>query len=246
MKAARIIKSTKGGASPAIRGNARAESMEIPRWKRCLDIGCILLSLPLLLPLVALIIAGILLVSPGSVFFRQERVGYRGRHFACLKFRSMRIGAETRSHESYLKDLIRTDRPMTKLDASDDPRLIPFGKLFRASGLDELPQLWNVLRGDMSLVGPRPCTVGEFEHYNARQRSRFNAPPGLTGMWQVNGKNKTTFSEMIAMDIYYANNMSVGVDLKILFQTIPVLASQVLEARLFKRSGKEEVKPFMG
>ena len=227
-------------------GNAQAQSLEIPRWKRCLDIGCILLSLPLLLPLVALIIAGILIVSPGSVLFQQERVGYRGRRFACLKFRSMRADAETRSHESYLEDLIRNDRPMTKLDASDDPRLIPFGKLFRASGLDELPQLWNVLRGDMSLVGPRPCTVREFEHYSAWQRSRFNAPPGLTGLWQVSGKNKTTFSEMIAMDVDYANNMSVGMDLRILCQTIPVLASQVLETHIFKRSGKEEIKPFMG
>ena len=225
---------------------SNAESISIPRWKRCLDVGCILLSLPLLLPLVALIIAGILLVSPGPVFFSQERVGTRGRRFACLKFRSMRVNAETRSHESYLEELIRNDRPMTKLDASDDPRLIPFGKLFRASGLDELPQLWNVLRGDMSLVGPRPCTVGEFEHYNARQRSRFNAPPGLTGLWQVNGKNKTTFNEMIAMDVYYANNMSLGMDLGILLRTLPVLVSQVLETRLFKRSGKEGIKPFAG
>lgn len=254
MKAARIIKSTKGGAlfpwivtepqnqggsSTTLQGNTLDVSLEIPRWKRRLDVGCILLSLPLLLPFLLLIIAGILLVSPGPVFFRQERVGYRGRRFACLKFRSMRVGAETRSHENHLEDLIRNDRPMTKLDTSDDPRLIPFGKLFRASGLDELPQLWNILRGDMSLVGPRPCTVSEYEHYSAWQRNRFNAPPGLTGMWQVNGKNKTTFSEMIAMDVYYANNMSVGMDLGILLRTLPVLVSQVLEARIMRRSEKK-------
>jgi lipopolysaccharide/colanic/teichoic acid biosynthesis glycosyltransferase len=234
------------GGDAALHGNARAGSLQIPRWKRCLDLFCILLSLPVLLPIVLLISLGILIVSPGPVFFRQERIGYRGRRFQCLKFRSMKVGAETRSHENYLQEIIRKDRPMTKLDASNDPRLIPFGKFFRASGLDELPQLWNVVRGDMSLVGPRPCTVGEFEHFNDWQRSRCDAPPGLTGYWQVNGKNKTTFSKMIAMDVFYANNMSLGMDLGILLKTAPVLASQVFETRKFMRSGKKEIKPFMG
>jgi lipopolysaccharide/colanic/teichoic acid biosynthesis glycosyltransferase len=123
------------------------------------------------------------------------------------------------------------DCPMTKLDAAGDPRLIAGGRFLRASGLDELPQIFNVLRGEMSLVGPRPCLPHEFERYGVWQRERVNAPPGLTGYWQVNGKNKTTFSEMIAMDIFYARNMSVWLDLKIILKTIPALIEQMLESR---------------
>ena len=120
---------------------------------------------------------------------------------------------------------------MTKLDVAGDPRLIAGGRFLRASGLDELPQIFNVLRGEMSLVGPRPCLPHEFERYGAWQQERVNAPPGLTGFWQVNGKNKTTFSEMIAMDIFYVRNMSPGLDLRIILKTIPALIGQTLEGR---------------
>lgn len=251
MKSARIIKLTRhGGLFPWLEAGSQKHAAfknhagihRIPRWKRALDLTLVGLSLPLWLPLMAAIAVAILIVSPGPVFFRQERIGLRGKRFQCYKFRSMKTGAETRSHEHYLEDLIRSDRPMTKLDASNDPRLIPFGKIFRATGLDELPQLWNVIRGEMSLVGPRPCTAGEYEHYSAWQRGRFNAPPGLTGYWQVNGKNKTTFSEMIAMDVFYADNMSAAMDLGILFKTFPVLLMQVLETRI----GKREAIPSKG
>ena len=118
---------------------------------------------------------------------------------------------------------------MTKLDAAGDPRLIAGGRFLRASGLDELPQIFNVLRGEMSLVGPRPCLPHEFERYGAWQQERVNAPPGLTGFWQVNGKNKTTFNEMVAMDIFYARKMSLGLDLRIILKTIPALIEQTLE-----------------
>lgn len=118
---------------------------------------------------------------------------------------------------------------MTKLDAAD-PRLISGGRFLRASGLDELPQIFNVLRGEMSLVGPRPCLPHEFERYTVWQQERVNAPPGLTGFWQVNGKNKTTFSEMIAMDIFYARHMSIWLDLKIILKTIPALIEQMDES----------------
>jgi lipopolysaccharide/colanic/teichoic acid biosynthesis glycosyltransferase len=101
----------------------------------------------------------------------------------------------------------------------------------RAAGLDELPQLFNVLLGEMSLVGARPCTVHEFERYQPWQRERVHTPPGLTGYWQVNGKNKTTFSEMIEMDIFYGKNMSVGLDLSIMARTVPAIISQILESR---------------
>ena len=141
----------------------------------------------------------------------------------------MKVSAETRTHEHYFQELMRVDRPMTKLDTYGDARLAPFGRFLRASGLDELPQIFNVLCGEMSLVGPRPCTPTEFSHYEAWQRDRVNGLPGLTGYWQVNGKNKTTFNEMITMDLFYLENMSILLDLKIMLKTGAVIAGQLLE-----------------
>jgi lipopolysaccharide/colanic/teichoic acid biosynthesis glycosyltransferase len=143
----------------------------------------------------------------------------------------MQASVETQTHEHHFEQLIRSGRPMTKLDAHGDPRLAPLGKLLRASGLDELPQIFNVLRGEMSLVGPRPCLPKEFEGYEPWQRERVNAPPGLTGYWQVNGKNKTTFNEMIAMDLFYQKNMSLWFDIKIMLNTGAAVMAQVLESR---------------
>ncbi len=153
-----------------------------------------------------------------------------------FKFRSMKVNAETRTHERHFANLIGDNSPMTKLDAAGDPRLIPFGRLLRATGLDELPQLFNVIRGEMSLVGPRPCLPYEFERYEPWQQERVNAAPGLTGYWQVNGKNKTTFGEMIEMDILYSKHMSVLLDLLIMLKTIPAIIQQVSEARAGART----------
>lgn len=175
------------------------------------------------------IMLAIKLGSPGPVFYRQERVGYRGRRFMVFKFRTMKVNVETQTHESYLERLMATDAPMVKLDAKGDPRLIRFGRFIRAAGLDELPQIFNIWSGEMSLVGPRPCTVHEFDCYKPWQRERVNAPPGMTGFWQVNGKNSTTFSEMIDMDILYGNNMSLKLDLLILAKTLPAVLGQVCE-----------------
>jgi lipopolysaccharide/colanic/teichoic acid biosynthesis glycosyltransferase len=202
----------------------------VPRWKRILDVTCIVLSLPGWLPAMIGIALWIKAVSPGPVFFYQERIGHRGRRFLIRKFRTMKIDAETVSHERHLEQLMQTNRPMTKLDAAD-PRIIPGGRLLRALGVDELPQLFNVLHGEMSLVGPRPCTLREFEAYEPWQRGRVQALPGLTGYWQVNGKNKTTFTEMIQMDLFYAGAMSLKLDLAILFRTFPALLEQFLETR---------------
>ena len=143
----------------------------------------------------------------------------------------MKVSAETRTHERYFEELMRSDCPMTKLDAVGDSRLAPFGRILRASGLDELPQIFNVLCGEMSLVGPRPCLPNEFANYEPWQRERVNALPGLTGYWQVNGKNKTTFSEMIAMDLFYFHNMSLLLDLKIMLKTVGAIAGQLSESR---------------
>ena len=155
-----------------------------------------------------------------------------------FKFRSMKVNADTQAHEKYVEELIANGSPMTKLDAAD-PRLIPGGRLFRAMGLDELPQVLNVLWGEMSLVGPRPCTVSEFQRYRPEHRCRVDARPGLTGLWQVNGKNRTTFNEMIAMDIYYAQNMSLKLDLQIICKTVPAILRQTRESSAAAGLSKE-------
>jgi lipopolysaccharide/colanic/teichoic acid biosynthesis glycosyltransferase len=220
---------------PSASGFAIADSSQVPSWKRILDVTCILLSLPLWLPVVIVLALWIKLASPGPILFRQERIGYRGGRFMILKFRTMKVNVETQSHERYLEQLIHANRPMTKLDSSGDPRIIPGGRLLRATGLDELPQLFNVLRGEMSLVGPRPCTPHEFGRYQKWQQARVNAPPGLTGYWQVNGKNKTTFTEMINMDIHYTEKMSLWLDLVIMLKTLPAVMAQVIETRIKPR-----------
>jgi lipopolysaccharide/colanic/teichoic acid biosynthesis glycosyltransferase len=176
------------------------------------------------------------IASPGPIFYRQERVGFGGGHFSIWKFRTMQVAAETQIHEHYFHELMMVDRPMTKLDAYGDPRLAPFGRFLRASGLDELPQIFNVLCGEMSLVGPRPCTPTEFAYYEPWQRERVNGLPGLTGHWQVNGKNKTTFNEMIVMDLSYLENMSILLDLKIMLKTAAVIAGQLLESQQAKNA----------
>jgi len=182
-----------------------------------------------------LVMGLIRITSRGPIFYRQERIGYRRSSFMLFKFRTMHVNADTRTHEEYFAHLMRADCPMIKLDAGGDFRLIPGGRFLRASGLDELPQIFNVLRGEMSLVGPRPCLPHEFERYEAWQQQRVNALPGLTGYWQVNGKNNTTFREMIAMDIFYARHMSIWLDLGIMLKTIPVLMGQTVESRVGSR-----------
>jgi lipopolysaccharide/colanic/teichoic acid biosynthesis glycosyltransferase len=229
--------------SPLIREaeSSADSSARLPSWKRIFDISCMALSLPVWLPVMIAIAVWIKLVSSGPILFRQERVGYRGKSFEILKFRTMQANAETLSHERHLEGLIQADCPMTKLDASGDPRIIRGGRLLRATGLDELPQLFNVLQGEMTLVGPRPCTPNEFRRYQPWQQARANAAPGLTGYWQVNGKNKTTFTEMINLDIFYAKNMSLRLDLAILLRTVPAIFGQLLEARATKLAGQARI-----
>jgi len=226
--------------------NEIAGARDTPLWKYTLDVACILLSLPIWLPILVCVALWIKIAAPGPIFFRQERVGYGGRHFMILKFRTMKVNVETQSHERHLEQLIHADCPMTKLDASGDPRIISGGRILRATGLDELPQLFNVLRREMSLVGPRPCTPNEFQRYQAWQQERVNAAPGLTGYWQVNGKNKTTFTEMIKMDIFYTKNISFWLDLTIMLKTFPAIFMQLAESRLAKSTLRGARKPATG
>jgi exopolysaccharide production protein ExoY len=213
------------------REGAICERCGVPAWKRVLDITCVLLAMPVVLPVGFVISAIIKLMSPGPVLFKQERVGFKGRSFMCLKFRTMHAGADTHSHQKHLKRLIDTNSRLVKLDSKGDPRLIPCGRLLRMFGLDELPQLINVLRGEMSLVGPRPCIPYEYEQFTDAYKRRCDTLPGLTGLWQVKGKNKTTFEEMMALDLDYANTKSVLLDLKIIGMTIPAIVNQARDAR---------------
>ncbi|HLP76461.1 MAG TPA: sugar transferase [Candidatus Paceibacterota bacterium] len=198
----------------------------IPAWKRALDVTLILMAAPIWLPVMLVIATIIKIVSPGPALFRQERIGYLGRRFTCFKFRTMVVNADTSVHQGHLAYLMGSNAPMKKLDSKRDPRVIPCGLILRTLGIDELPQLFNVLRGDMSLVGPRPCVPYEYEGYAPHHRQRFEAAPGLTGLWQVSGKNRTTFEQMINFDIHYARNKSLMMDLKIILKTVPAIVNQ--------------------
>jgi len=204
-----------------------AQVPALPVWKRAIDIGFCCGTLPILAVATFVIAALMSITSPGPIFFRQERVGYMGRRFRLYKFRTMHVGADTSNHQAYFTGLMNSNVPMQKLDARGDARLIPLGWLIRAAGLDELPQIINVLKGDMSLIGPRPCIPYEYDNYSVSQRARFNSRPGLTGLWQVSGKNRTTFDRMIQLDIQYSMQRSLKMDLKILFLTVPAMLSQV-------------------
>jgi lipopolysaccharide/colanic/teichoic acid biosynthesis glycosyltransferase len=216
---------------PLIRNANRAlDSASIPMWKHMIDYLFILMTAAAWLPLMVLIAFVIKLVSRGPIFFRQERIGYRNKPFICLKFRSMKVGANTSVHAQHMNNLIASNVPMTKLDGGDS-RLIRFGSFLRSSGLDELPQFINIMRREMSLVGPRPCTKSEYLQYSEWHKERFNTLPGLTGLWQVNGKNKTTFNEMMDLDIRYAREKTVRLDLQIILKTFPAIFGQIRETK---------------
>lgn len=203
---------------------------KIPLWKRIIDIGCVFVTLPVTVPIALIISIYIKLVSKGPVLFRQERVGLDCNLFTCYKFRSMHLNSDVKNHADHVSYLIKSNNPMSKID-NDDPRLIIGAKLIRSIGLDELPQLWNVLKGDMSIVGPRPCVKYEFDQYEPWQKERFKTLPGITGLWQVSGKNKTTFKKMIELDIEYVQNLNFFDDLKIIANTIPFLLAQAIESK---------------
>lgn len=189
--------------------------------KRLIDIVLVLLVSPLLLSIGALIALVIRHDSPGPIIFEQQRVGKAGRLFTAYKFRTMVPDAEARKAE--LVGLNEADGPIFKI--KNDPRITRIGRVLRRTSLDELPQFWNVLKGDMSIVGPRPPTPAEVASYEDWHRRRLEVIPGITGLWQVLGRSDTSFDEMVRLDIYYAENWSPGMDLRIILQTVPVVLS---------------------
>jgi lipopolysaccharide/colanic/teichoic acid biosynthesis glycosyltransferase len=201
----------------------------LPAWKRTIDLLICCAALPAFAITTFFVAVLMSVTSPGPIFFRQERVGYKGRRFSLYKFRTMHVGADVSNHQLYSATLMSSNTPMLKLDSKGDKRLIPFGWLIRALGLDELPQMINVLRGEMSVVGPRPCIPYEYDRYSVSQRARFNAMPGITGLWQVSGKNRTTFDRMVQLDIEYGKRRSLLLDSNILLRTVPAVVTQVLD-----------------
>jgi len=185
--------------------------------KRGMDIVGAVIGLVLGAPLLALIGLAIRLDSPGQIVFRQTRVGATGKTFEMYKFRSMREGAEAELEQ--LRELNEADGPIFKI--RDDPRLTRVGRFLRRTSLDELPQLWNVLRGEMSLVGPRPPLPVEVTHYMEWHKKRLEVRPGITALWQVSGRSMLSFDEGVLLDIYYIENWSLWLDFKILLRTIP-------------------------
>jgi exopolysaccharide biosynthesis polyprenyl glycosylphosphotransferase len=185
--------------------------------KRLLDIALALLVLVVFAPVLGLIALLIRLDSPGPAVFTQRRVGEDGRPFDILKFRSMRVGAE--EQQSKLQELNQASGPLFKIKA--DPRVTRMGRFLRRSSLDELPQFVNVLRGEMSVVGPRAGLAPEVAQYQAWQRQRLEVPPGMTGLWQVSGRSDLSFDEMCLLDVYYIENWSLGLDLTIMLRTVP-------------------------
>jgi lipopolysaccharide/colanic/teichoic acid biosynthesis glycosyltransferase len=224
-------------------GHSTTHNDSLPGWKRGLDVLCCLAALPFMA--VAALWAAVItsIASPGPILFRQERVGLRGRKFYLFKFRTMHVSANTASHRAHFQQLMKDNAPMQKLDQQGDRRLIPGGWILRATGLDELPQIINVLRGEMSIVGPRPCIPYEYECYTEEQRRRLESMPGLTGLWQVSGKNRTTFDEMIRLDVAYASQRSLWSDVSIIVRTPSALVSQVLDTRRSRRAAAAVPKP---
>ncbi len=226
------VGAVQGGLRRECQPECTTDEAVVPVWKRVLDVTLIMLFSPVLIPVMCATAVFIKIVSRGPVILHQDRIGFMGRRFTCLKFRTMHCDADTSVHEKYTRQLAHEDVPMTKPEDFSpvvDSKVIRFGGLLRAMGIDELPQLINVLRGEMSLVGPRPCMQYEYEEYEPWHMERFRTLPGLTGLWQVNGKNRTTFRRMMELDIEYVRTKSLWLDLKILLRTVPTIVGQVLE-----------------
>jgi len=188
-------------------------------FKKVMDIVASGLGLVVASPLLLLIALGVKLTSKGPVFFVQERVGLNGRIFKMYKFRSMVQDAEELKKK--LAHLNEMSGPVFKI--KDDPRVTPIGRFLRKTSLDELPQLWNVFRQEMSLVGPRPPLPSEVNLYDPKHRKRLSVKPGLTCIWQVSGRNDVDFDQWMEMDAEYVDNWSLALDMKILAQTVPVV-----------------------
>jgi lipopolysaccharide/colanic/teichoic acid biosynthesis glycosyltransferase len=218
--------------SPSLRGDklGGAKPLATRLAKRLLDLAVATACLALLAPLLVLVAGLIRLTTPGPALFRQTRLGKDRRPFVLYKFRTMYTGSSDEVHREYVRKLLTQDQPpdgghhgVFKLER--DERITPLGRLIRRTSLDELPQLLNVMRGDMSLVGPRPALSWEAEMFDVVYSGRFTVPPGLTGLWQVSGRNMLTMKQGLELDLEYVRRQSLVLDLWILVKTLPVVLS---------------------
>lgn len=191
--------------------------------KRAVDVVLALSGIVLLAPLFIICFVAILITSPGPALFRHQRVGFRGKCFDCLKFRTMVPDAPECLRQILDADPMATQEWTANQKLRNDPRVTPVGAILRKSSLDELPQLFNVLKGDMSIVGPRPVTNGELVRYRGAVDAYLACRPGITGLWQVSGRSATTFDRRIACDSFYAHHWSIFLDAKIIAATIPAV-----------------------
>jgi lipopolysaccharide/colanic/teichoic acid biosynthesis glycosyltransferase len=202
-----------------------------PRYvvlKRIVDVVVTLLALPILIPLFLIVAISIRLDSEGPIFFKQKRVGLNGAEFTCYKFRSMFVNSDDSIHREAFKQYkngsaLGNGESGNTHKLTNDPRITRIGRIIRKVSFDELPQVINILRGEMSLVGPRPPIPYEVQEYSERERLRLCGKPGLTGFWQVYGRSRVTFDKMVDMDITYLQQQSIWLDLKLIVLTVPVL-----------------------
>lgn len=199
------------------------------KWECILDVTVCLIVFVLLSPAFIAAVLTIKLVSRGPVMYKQKRIGYGGEAFMIYKLRTMDVSSQTKVHDQYSISIIKKDEPLRKLDSVGDNRLIPFGKIIRASGIDELPQVINVLKREMSFIGPRPCLPAEYAAFSSEHLKRFQVLPGLTGLWQVSGKNHLTFKQMVSLDSKYVDEKSIPLYFWILLKTPGVLLGQIFE-----------------
>jgi lipopolysaccharide/colanic/teichoic acid biosynthesis glycosyltransferase len=223
MSAGRVAQWTR--FTPAVQGQRRQGTELI---SRAMDLTVATVVLVLASPLMAVVAFAIRLTSPGPALFRQVRVGYQGQRFEILKFRSMYLHCDDTPHRDFVTRMLAGEDPrqsgphgLFKLER--DPRVTPVGSFLRRTSLDELPQLVNVLRGEMSLVGPRPALPWEVELYEPQYRQRFDVRPGITGLWQVEGRSRLRMQEAMALDVEYVNRRCVALNLYILARTLPVI-----------------------
>jgi exopolysaccharide production protein ExoY len=191
--------------------------------KRTIDILLALFGILLLAPLLIICFIAVIATSPGPALFSHRRVGFNGKSFGCLKFRTMVTDAPQRLQHLLESDPAAAAEWAATCKLRNDPRITPIGTILRKSSLDELPQLFNVLRGDMSIIGPRPVTQDELVRYASAASAYIACRPGITGLWQVSGRSTTTYSKRVAYDEYYAQNWSLALDAKILIITVPAL-----------------------
>lgn len=199
--------------------------------KRSVDVGVSLLVFVFGFPFFLAIALLIKITSKGSVFFKQRRVGCDGSTFILFKFRTMKLGLDDTAHREFTKNFINGDGMNTALDHNgdsvyklmDDPRVTGVGSFLRRVGLDELPQFINILKGEMSIVGPRPSLRYEYDCFKDWHKLRVKVKPGLTGLWQVSGRSTVTFDEMVKLDLYYIESWSMLMDIKIMLKTLPVM-----------------------